>query len=227
MSLMLHEMLLGGEGSIEPLLFDHATSTTVGITYPAGIQAGDLIVLLDRASAGANPMPGKVVPAGYTQLSSDTASYPLNTSNRQRVTVSYRIATGPLTGNVNGQNGSVADSKVLFVFRKANGQPIASAIPTLVPSVADQTAGTTTASLTTAAGTFPANTFIFSAGTSLAGALTGMTQTASPITYGQVVASTSLSGLYAFSAVASPAITFTTNSNRSPSVITAAGLTIT
>lgn len=100
-------------------LVTSAVSTTVNLTAPSGIQAGDLLVLFDfisaiSASAG--------VPGDMTQIGS-TFSF----SSTGRFVVSYKIADGTESGNsYNGCNGSSSQSyrKTMLVFR--GNRPISS-----------------------------------------------------------------------------------------------------
>jgi hypothetical protein len=89
------------------------------ITVPATVQAGDLLILLDRANDSPSG-PANVIPSGFTQVATQMVA-PV------RITVSFAIATPSDAGRVltglNGNNGSI---KTVLVFR-AN-QPIASVL---------------------------------------------------------------------------------------------------
>ena len=140
-------------------LFKTATSATGTITYPTGILAGDLIVLIDRPSSGASAFPTEVIPAGYTKLSADQNSEN-GGAGRQILIISYMIAPTALSGTVIGANGSAANGKVMYVFRKQNGSPVNSATPTLFPS--DITgSGPINCSLTIPANSFPIGSLFF------------------------------------------------------------------
>lgn len=89
-----------------------STSTSNAISLPAGIQAGDLIVLLDRALTSGGT-PALVIPSGFTQISSiiDVAEV--------RQVVSYKVATGSEGGtSITGMDGVDADRKISAVFRR-------------------------------------------------------------------------------------------------------------
>ena len=75
--------------------FDSATSTAETITFPASIQAGDIIVLHDVASA-----------------------------IDFRVTCSYKIADGTESGALTGMNGDDTNNKIMMVFRGATAAVI-------------------------------------------------------------------------------------------------------
>lgn len=87
-----------------------AVSNTHQITYPAGIQAGDLIVLFEGAINNPASIPTNVNITGYTQIQ-NTASNPA------RVKSSYRVADGSESGVITGLNGTGRDQKVMLVFR--------------------------------------------------------------------------------------------------------------
>jgi hypothetical protein len=80
-----------------------ATSTATTITAPADIQAGDVLLLLDKASDIDGGSPTAVVPTGFTNIST------LNDTSVQTQICSYKIADGSeasstITGMVGGNN---------------------------------------------------------------------------------------------------------------------------
>jgi hypothetical protein len=121
-----------------------ATSTASTITFPGGIIAGDLIVLLDVASTAGSP-PSAVTPSGFTQIGSSITG----TSTRQ--TLWLKLAAGTETGNLTGMNGTT-NRKAMYVFR---GNVAATAVNS--GSVGGQmTAGNPTAqNVTASSGTPP------------------------------------------------------------------------
>lgn len=87
-------------------LADSSTSTSSSISVPAGVQAGDLILLADLCTGFGTP--AEVVPGGFTKISS------LSDSNF-RFTASYKIAEGTET-TLTGQTGSLV-VKALALLR--------------------------------------------------------------------------------------------------------------
>lgn len=108
--------LIGAVG-IGVVFFDSAVSTAETITAPAGIQAGDLIVLADAGqTAGAVTL---VTPVGFTALAS------FNPSATTGMVVSYKEADGSEGGtSITGINATL-DAKALAVFRRS---PVATVI---------------------------------------------------------------------------------------------------
>lgn len=93
-----------------------ATSVNLAtITAPVGIQAGDLIVMLDSPSALGIP-PTAVVPTGFTSIVNTSAT--IGGTVGMRMICSYKIAVGTEGGtSITGMDGSTADDKVILVFR--------------------------------------------------------------------------------------------------------------
>ncbi len=92
-----------------------ATSALETITVPAGVIAGDLLVLLDRAEDDATTVPTTVVPTGFTSI--------INTAHAQytRSIMSYKIAVGTeASSSITGMNGTAYESKAMYVFRGNN-----------------------------------------------------------------------------------------------------------
>lgn len=97
-----------------------ATSSSHTIAYPDGILAGDVVVLLDYVDKGTSgAQPSNVVPGGFTQI----ATYGQNGNyffghSAYRITASYRLAAGSLTGSLTGMGiGEGVVRKVMAVFR--------------------------------------------------------------------------------------------------------------
>jgi hypothetical protein len=93
-------------------VFSSATSTATTITAPANINAGDLLVLLDRAeNLGVDP-PTLVTPTGFTSIGNIT-TYLYSMQN-----LSYKLAVGT-EGNatITGMSGDNYARKALYVFR--------------------------------------------------------------------------------------------------------------
>lgn len=86
------------------------------ITCPANVEAGDLIVLLDRADDGL--LVSKVIPSGFTEIVDTDSGVTL------RMVASYKKAIGNEGGStLTGMNSSGQEGKMLYVFRpnfKAN-----------------------------------------------------------------------------------------------------------
>ncbi len=181
---MLDEMLLNG--GIPPITsltrVLSATSTLATITYPAGIQAGDLILLIDRAAGTTSSL---AIPTGFTQIST-TATVAQNLFP-YRVTYSYKIATGTETGNITGQDGSTSDAKTMIVFR--GSRPISSV--TSSELAFDQTHVLTKSLLLPTSG-LPAQTLVLSSiFTGNTSTVLSMTQT--PSDFNDTISSTAFS----------------------------------
>jgi hypothetical protein len=88
-----------------------ATSTSATITGPAGITAGDLLVLWDTAASFAS-VPTVVVPTGFSSISNQ------NNGTNNRAILSAKIADGSeASASITGMNGDSANLKSLYVFR--------------------------------------------------------------------------------------------------------------
>lgn len=126
---------------------DSATSTAATITCPAGVIAGDLLVLYDVAYRGSGILPTLVTPTGFTSITNDTGL-----SNDTRFNTSYKIAIGTEGGtSITGMNALNNNDKMLVAFRPTT--PIASVA---VGSTAFQkTANDPTAQVVTSAGGTP------------------------------------------------------------------------
>ena len=125
--LMVNQLIGFGVGqqSLSELSFvASSTSTASTITLPAGIQAGDLIVIYDTAASNNSTVPTSVVPSGFTPaLDQDFAS-----SLARRQIVSYKIADGSESSAVVSiMSGTGASSTAALVFR--GDAPISSVTP--------------------------------------------------------------------------------------------------
>lgn len=102
-------------GSLLTLAFraSSVSDASANITLPSTVQAGDLIVLVDRTTAGGSA-PTKVIPTGFTEIRSDSA----NTGTTFiRVTYSYKIADGSdASAVVTGQTSPNTRTKIALVF---------------------------------------------------------------------------------------------------------------
>lgn len=94
-----------------------ATSTGATIDFPAGIQAGDLIVLFDAcfgsAFAGA---PASVTPTGFSLAQGNSGGGAASPFTAGRFNLWYKFATGAETGSLTGMNGTTM-YKAMLVFR--------------------------------------------------------------------------------------------------------------
>lgn len=121
-----------------------AASTT--ITLPASINAGDLIVLLDRVEAAS--LPSKVIPTDFTEIL-DTAG------SLHRQTSSYKIAVGTEGGTaITGMSASGATfaDKVALVFR---GTPAITGVTVGDPEQTDTSGNPTALTCSASSGTPP------------------------------------------------------------------------
>ena len=109
--------------------FATATSTAETITVPAAIEAGDIIVLLDRAhnlAAGGNPT--AVVPTGFVSINDQAAV-------RIRQILSYKPADGTEdSSTLTGMTGTANVMKQLIVFRP-NVPPVSLSIGSVVANL--------------------------------------------------------------------------------------------
>lgn len=127
--------------------FASATGTTSDIAYPAGIQAGDLLVIALHVNLNRT----FTAPAGWTVVSSGTTA-----TNNQTVMI-YKVADGTETGTVTITNDSTATARrgVMAAFDGVDPVNPIDGTPTL-RSVTSTTAPYTMASQTpTMAGTLP------------------------------------------------------------------------
>lgn len=114
MSIMLN-LLSGQQDTLTTIsFFDSASSNASTVTVPAGIQGGDIAVLIDFALNTSSTVPTSVLPTGFT-LINGVAS--ISGTNRGNARFSYKILNGTEGGSsLTGMNNDF-ESKVLFVFR--------------------------------------------------------------------------------------------------------------
>lgn len=95
-----------------------ATSTAATINFPAGIQAGDLIVMFDAAfgTVFSGTAPTSVTPTGFTVARENTGGGAGSPFRVGRFIISYKLATGSETGALTGMDGD-EDFKAMYVFR--------------------------------------------------------------------------------------------------------------
>lgn len=123
---------------------DSATSSAETITVPAGVIAGDLLVLLDNAQGAT--VPTTVIPSGFTSIGN------INDGGQARQILSYKIADGSEASALLTGMNSTSETKALYVFR--GNTRILSASPLSVNGQA--TTGNPTAQTVTAgAGVVP------------------------------------------------------------------------
>lgn len=99
-----------------------ASSVSGSITWPGGLQAGDVAFICDwlRQSSGT---PTEVVASDFTKIFADG-----NTgTNSQHMVLEYKILTGAESGSLTVQDGTSADGKVMLIFR--GNVPIAAVSP--------------------------------------------------------------------------------------------------
>lgn len=93
---------------------DTAVSTASTVTWPSGIQNGDLAVLLDFAT-GVAAAPATVTPSGFTLIGTSQAV------KFHRANASYKKCDGTETGSLTGMNGNSANRKLLLIIRPSTG----------------------------------------------------------------------------------------------------------
>jgi len=91
------------------------TSTAQTIVFPAGIQTGDIAVLMDCVGS-ADGSPTTVTPAGFTTV--DSRSY---ASSSIKVVISRRLCVSSDSGQtITGMTGVTHRGKILLIVRNAN-----------------------------------------------------------------------------------------------------------
>jgi len=94
-----------------------ATSSATSITLPAGIQAGDIIALWDKA-ASINATPTTIIPTGFTSVGNIFNSVPSSLTYLARSIMSYKIASGSEGGaSIAGMSSDGIVHKIAMVFR--------------------------------------------------------------------------------------------------------------
>ena len=122
-------MWMGGAEALETLEFvTSSQTTTTTLTAPADIQAGDFLVILQRASSYPGGTPSTVTPSGFSEaVNTNGTGAGVNT----RQILNYKIADGTeASANFTIMNGSDSgydpDERGLFLVFRAN-VPLASA----------------------------------------------------------------------------------------------------
>jgi hypothetical protein len=94
-----------------------ATSSATSITLPAGIQAGDIIVLWDKA-ASLTATPTTIIPTGFTSVGNIFNSVASSLGYFTRSIMSYKIANGSEGGSsIAGMSADSFVHKIAMVFR--------------------------------------------------------------------------------------------------------------
>lgn len=142
---MIPPAAAGGVTTLSQPSGETATSTAQTITGPSGIQAGDLLVLLDRAT-NVIGTPATVVPSGFTSIVNTTSA-------NVRQIASYKIADGTeASASLTGMNGDVINAKALYVFR---GNVAISAVNVSTPNSEATDGNPASQSVTASGGTPP------------------------------------------------------------------------
>lgn len=115
MSVLINPYRLGSAAPTSISQQSSATSTnSATITAPSGIQAGDLLVLLDSVWNNFAAPPASSVPTGFTSIVTAT----LGAAFSARMTLSYKKADGTeSSASLTGMTGSGGAAKVLYTFR--------------------------------------------------------------------------------------------------------------
>lgn len=88
-----------------------ATSATSSITCPAGVQSGDIIVVLQFFNDN-SVLPSATAPSGFTQIAT------LNNAVSRRALLSYKKATGSeASTSLTGMTGTGSTQYLLYYFR--------------------------------------------------------------------------------------------------------------
>jgi hypothetical protein len=88
----------------------HTTSAAASIVAPAAINAGDLLILVQRGRDSAS-IPTSVVPGDFTTVNSSGV-------NQVQLNICYKIADGTEDGaTITGIDGNADDGKVLWQYR--------------------------------------------------------------------------------------------------------------
>lgn len=88
---------------------DSAISSSATITWPAGVEAGDLAVIWDLADTNFGS-PSAVLPSGFTRIGSHLTDADVSTG------IYYKICTGGESGSITCMDGGTQDDKILVVF---------------------------------------------------------------------------------------------------------------
>jgi hypothetical protein len=105
----------------------HTTATTETIVAPASINAGDLLVLVQRGR-NATGTPTGVIPSGFTEVGTGPDG------GTSHASISYKIADGTEDSGVfTGINGDANNSKFMWQYR-ANAAIVSLSVSTLISS---------------------------------------------------------------------------------------------
>lgn len=102
-----------GKSNLKPITTVGWSTTTSGntITYPSGIQQGDLIIFAEWIQN--NPLPTRVIPSGFTSFSS------IQVGTTVIDCLSYKLADGTESSTtLTGSTAGVTNNKFLMVFRQ-------------------------------------------------------------------------------------------------------------
>ena len=124
-----------------------ATSTSQSVTIPATAQAGDVALLLDRATNNSGTYPTLVTPSGWTNLANTMAQYAGTIS--LRTAIAYKVLDSGDPGlSITCTNGAGADSKLVLVFRpsQTTGWTVSASTPVTQGTTGNPTAQTIAAS---------------------------------------------------------------------------------
>ena len=128
---MFNPLFMAG-GSAKAIAYrDYAQSATASVTLPATIQTGDIIVLIDTARNSATGKPTKVVPSGFTEITTNEGSA------YHREVFSFKLAVASDAGkSVAGMSGTQAMRKLVAVFSASAVSSSASASIDITSSTA-------------------------------------------------------------------------------------------
>lgn len=120
MSLMLHEMLLNGEGStVSVSIVSTISANATTCALPTGTAAGDLVIFFDSpGSSAAGAVATKVLPPGFTEII-DNFQASSGAQGAVRQTISYKVmnAADIAAGSVTGATGSSSSRKYMMTIR--------------------------------------------------------------------------------------------------------------
>src|SRR5690606_1099117 len=92
-----------------------ATGNVGGVSFPAGVAAGDLAIFIDHASSNGSTPASVAIPSGWTRVGSDVTGGTASRTRRARLLVkvltSGDISAGSLSTNlINGGSNSRKDA---------------------------------------------------------------------------------------------------------------------
>ena len=121
-ALMIRNMIFAAAAEAAPpagyTLFASATSTGSTVTWPASLLAGDVAVMLDRATNSGFGIPSSVTPSGFASISDITGGPSAGDAVRQ--ILSQKLCAGSESGALTGMNGNNENAKVLLIFRSSS-----------------------------------------------------------------------------------------------------------